>query len=104
MKMIKEQPLFVSLQRNETDYLRLNSKKIADEPGLRIFPFAGAAGKQDPTRFRIADVMQNVEDARISDPRHFIKGVDHQGRAARPRAESTGSDAPGPDPISDAIQ
>ncbi|MAB06701.1 MAG: hypothetical protein CML50_11930 [Rhodobacteraceae bacterium] len=60
MKMIKEQPLFVCRQRDETEHLGLNPKKIADEPGLRIFPFAGSAGEQDTIRFRIAYLMHNV--------------------------------------------
>ncbi len=86
------------------DHMRLNPKKVADEPGLRILPFAGSAREQDSIRFSIADLMQNVEDARITDPRHFIKGVDYQCQATRPRAESTGSDATSSDPISNATQ
>ncbi|MEX1662158.1 hypothetical protein AB4874_10935 [Thioclava sp. 15-R06ZXC-3] len=106
MKMIEEPPLFVSLQRDETNHMRINPKKVAYEPGLRIFPFARSAGEQDSIRFSIADLMQDIEDARFTDPRHFIKGVDYQSRASalRSRAESTGSDATSPDPISNATQ
>ena len=85
-------------------HLGFDPKQITDKPRLGIFPFSGSAGQQNAIRLRIANLMQDVVDASIADPRHFIKGIDHHGRAARHLTKGTGPNAISANATCDTVQ